>query len=169
MAWRKFENIVQQLLKKHDVLLPPIPVKSIAENLGVRVKSYDLGDNVSGVLVVKQGIGTIGVNEKDPPVRKRFTIAHELGHYILHQKKSDLFIDKKYKVHFRDSKSTTGEYQNEREANAFAAALLMPQNMLIADLERYEISDDKAVSNLARKYKVSELAMSIRISNLNFY
>jgi len=54
-----------------------------------------------------------------------FTIAHEIGHFILHHGESDLFIDTTY-VAFRDSESTKGENRAEIQANQFAAALLMP-------------------------------------------
>ena len=58
--------------------------------------AYPLGDDVSGLLSIENGVGTIGYNQTEPKVRKRFTIAHELGHFELHRDKSDLFVDKQF-------------------------------------------------------------------------
>lgn len=167
MAYRRIENAVQQILLDFGLAKLPIPVEEVAEKLGVKIKQYDLGEDVSGVLAINKGIGTIGVRQNDPLVRQRFSIAHELGHYVLHRGRSDLFIDKEYKILFRNSKSSTGEVQQEREANAFAAALLMPEMILKDDVLDFDLSDEYAIRNLAKRYHVSELAMTFRIANLN--
>jgi len=62
-------------------------------------------------------------NDPHPLVRQRFSIAHEIGHFILHQKQGQLFIDKTYKVFLRDQLSSSGENIQEIQANQFAAAL----------------------------------------------
>ena len=66
----------------------------------------------------------IGVNEDHHSNRQRFSIAHEIAHFVLHH--GDTYIDKGYRVHFRDLESGSGTKREEMEANAFAAALLMP-------------------------------------------
>lgn len=84
--------------------------------------------------------------------------------------KHDLFIDQ-YKVHFRDQSSKTGEYTNEIEANAFAAAILMPKSMLLQQINEHclDITDDNDVKKLAEIFKVSSMAMTFRIANLNLF
>lgn len=149
-------------------------VKEIALKLGLQVTEHDLGDNVSGVLYIGQGKGTIGYNKSESEVRRRFTIAHEIGHFILHRLEHEIFVDRKeFKVLYRDDNSSTGEFQNEREANAFAAALLMPRTKLIKELEKMklDLGDDKedAIKELARIFKVSSQAMMYRISNLELF
>src|SRR5476651_1876289 len=85
---------VNALLKSLPELKLPIDVKAIAKALGLKVIAYDLGEGVSGLLAIQEGIGTIGYNPTEAEVRVRYTIAHELGHYDLHRDKSDLFVDK---------------------------------------------------------------------------
>jgi Zn-dependent peptidase ImmA (M78 family) len=126
MIRKRIEEKAKEVLRRFKVEEAYVPVDTIAEKLGLRIQKYDFGEDVSGVLVIDKGIGTIGINPSESLVRTRFTIAHEIGHYILHGNKNDsLFIDKNFKVHFRDQSSSTGEIRNEQEANAFAAALFL--------------------------------------------
>lgn len=77
-----------------------------------------LGETVSGMLVVEDDRGAIGYNATHAPVRQRFTIAHEIAHYILHVKKSrksQLFIDRSVTFR-RDETSSTGDDNQEVEA-----------------------------------------------------
>ena len=71
----------------------------------------------------------IGINSAHPKTRQRFSIAHEIGHLVLHDKK-ELFIDKVVRVNFRDAKSSMAIDHNEIEANQFAAELLMPRELV---------------------------------------
>ncbi len=170
MTIRRAENKAMELLESLNIEELPIPVSKIAQACGVKTKPYDLGEDISGVLVINNGKGTIGYSPMESSVRQRFTIAHELGHYLLHSKssKEDLFIDKGFKVLFRDYSSSTGEIRNEKEANAFAAALLMPKNLLISKIEELDLdlTDESAIKELAKMFNVSTISMSFRISNL---
>jgi Zn-dependent peptidase ImmA (M78 family) len=165
---RRIEDAVSIILKNYKISKAPVAVTTLAKKMGLTIKPYDLGENVSGVLVVEQNSGIIGINPSDPQVRQRFTIAHELGHYELHRNKEDFFIDKQ-KILFRDANSSSGEIKNEREANAFAAAILMPENLLRKEINKKHInvSEEEAVKKLAKTFGVSEIAMTFRITNLN--
>ena len=105
----------------------------------------------------------------EDPKRQRFTIAHELGHLRLHSKDQPVFIDKAPKVMYRNNASATGEIHKEREANAFAAALLMPKDLIANVIENCKCGGDDAVKYLAKEFKVSDQAMSFRLSNLGYY
>lgn len=169
MNKKKIERITAEiLLEFHDNKLP-IPIESIAKKRGLDIKAYDLGEDVSGALVIKEGKGTIGYNPTESTVRQRFTIAHELGHYELHKHDKGLFIDKDFKVMFRDQNSSSGEILQEQEANAFAAAILMPEKLLIKEInnKKFDLSDDKSFKELAKLFNVSVLAMTYRIANLD--
>lgn len=151
-----------------------VDVEEIAKFLGLEIREHDLGVNVSGVLFVENGIGTIGINPEQSLVRRRFTLAHEIGHFILHRFDKDLFVDEKnFKVFKRDHKSSTGQLKQEREANAFAAALLMPKKLLIEkiDSKNFDLGDENGniISDLSDEFKVSTQAMTFRISNLNLF
>ena len=93
----KLVNIkVNLILKEIADLVIPVRIEEIAKMRGLKIVPYPLGDDVSGLLAIQDGKGTIGYNQNEPKVRRRFTIAHELGHYELHRDKSDLFVDKEF-------------------------------------------------------------------------
>lgn len=157
-----------RLLRQFDIAKPPVPVDSVVKKLGLKLVATEFGDDVSGVLVVEDGKGVIGVNSSHSRLRQRFSIAHELGHFLLHSHKNRLFIDKQYFAAFRDSRSSTGESRREREANAFAASLLMPSAMLQEVIEdhRFDIADDEYLGTLAELFQVSKQALTFRVANL---
>jgi Zn-dependent peptidase ImmA (M78 family) len=167
LSLKDIERKAEALLKGYSE--PPIPVQAVAAALGLEVEAADLGEDVSGVLVVGADHGVIGVNEAHPFVRQRFTIAHECGHFVLHRSHGSLFIDKKYRAFFRDERSEQGIDAQERVANAFAAALLMPEAIVRRAAKRYafELGDeDGPITELARLFQVSTQAMTFRLVNL---
>lgn len=152
----------------------PVPVELIAHRLNLEVEAAPLGDDVSGVLVVGKNAGTIGYNSAQSPVRQRFTIAHEIGHYVLHaaESKDKLFIDKQYTASYRrDSASSTGGEIEEIQANSFAAALLMPEELIRQELKtmHFDMGNEDALFQLASKFEVSSQAMSIRLGSLGIF
>jgi Zn-dependent peptidase ImmA (M78 family) len=168
------EELTLSILKKLEVTQIPIPIKLVAEKWGLQIRPYDLGANVSGVLFLRSGLGIIGYNPSEPPVRQRFTIAHELGHYELHRNQGELFVDKTdqaQKVYLRNEASSSGELKQEREANAFAAAILMPKAMVYAQLRehQFDLNDEKALKDLAKLFQVSLPAITYRLSNLGLF
>ena len=173
MILKKAEDAAKELLESLEITSLPIPIEKIASKLKLSVMPYEFGSSVSGALFVKNGVATIGINPTESKVRRRFTIAHELGHFLLHKNEQEtLFIDKKVLFgHFRDEESSTGERKKEREANAFAAALLMPTNILKKEIDNifeddHELTDEEAVKTLSNRFEVSQMAMSFRLSNL---
>lgn len=169
MILKKIEEKTAQILSELGINELPIPIKKVADFIGVQIHSYDLGENISGVLVIKNDQGIIGVNPTESSVRQRFTIAHELGHYVLHKNSNEsIFVDKDFGVLFRKRDSSTGEYKREQEANSFAASILMPKEMLEKQIKQHyiDLTDEVALKGLAKKFDVSLIAMTIRISNL---
>lgn len=173
MLLKRIEKITVDILKNYGIskLKLPIQVDKIARKRGLQIKPYDFGTNVSGALVIDSGTGTIGYNPTESKVRQRFTIAHELGHYELHKQDSSLFIDKGFTVLFRDQNSSKGEIKNEQEANAFAAALLMPEKFVWNEIKKQnlDLSDEDSMKQLAKIFDVSVPAMTFRIANLNIF
>lgn len=168
---KRIERITNNILEELGITKLPIPVDEIARKRGLDIRAYDLGENVSGVLVMESGKGTIGFNPTESKVRQRFTIAHELGHYELHKQDNGFFIDKEFKMLFRDQNSSTGEYRKEQEANAFAAALLMPEKFVIKEIKNHnlDLSDEDSMKELAKLFNVSVPAMTYRVTNLNLF
>ncbi|MGR9400190.1 ImmA/IrrE family metallo-endopeptidase [Rhizobium leguminosarum] len=158
------KRTVNSLLMESGVFGPAVPVEKIAEEAGIEVRYGDLGE-ISGLLARKPGITIIGVNVEQPNVRQRFTIAHELGHYLLHEGLGE-HADRDYRINFRDSSSSEASNVLEIEANFFAANLLMPEEFLERDDAESAIEDDQGVADLAAKYDVSRHAMSLRIGKI---
>ena len=94
----RIEMRANEELRQPGCLRVPIPVELVAHRLGLVVEPAALGEDVSGVLVLSDGGGTIGVNTAHASVRQRFSIAHKLGHYVLHPDAGQLFIDRTYAV-----------------------------------------------------------------------
>jgi Zn-dependent peptidase ImmA (M78 family) len=165
---RSIEAQAEQLLRDSSAYRVPVPIDSVIGHLNLKTTSTGLTADVSGILVVEKGHGVIGFNAGHPPVRKRFTIAHEIGHYVLHvkQAQSRLFVDRH--VYRRDDESATGSDQEEVEANAFAAAFLMPKELVRDALKKQglNLDDEEDLEVLARLFGVSTSAMSYRLANL---
>ena len=132
----------------------PFDVEGLARSIGIRVSETPLPDNISGYLKKDDGVWLIGVNAFHHPNRKRFTLAHELGHYFLHRDKGE-FLDETL---FRNqSKMTPYEW----DANRFAAMLLMPQTEY-SKLQR----EGHDLESLASIFGVSVVAAKFRQENL---
>ncbi len=166
--FRKAQQRAKQVRTKHAATEVPINVQDLARLEGVQVERVDFGDEVSGVLVKDGERAIIGVNGRHAPTRQRFTIAHELGHYLLHGRR-ELFVDKDFIVHFRDENSSTGYDPVEVEANQFAAELLMPAEKVreLFAKRPFDINDEGALRKLAATFGVSPMAMAVRLSSLD--
>src|SRR5438270_2869100 len=167
---RKIEGLVQDLLASHQVTEAPVPVERIAKARGARIFYKSLKDDVSGFLYRDTNQTVIGVNTHHAPVRQKFTAAHELGHWLLHEQEQ-LHVDHEFRVRLRDDVSSQGTDEAEREANLFAASLLMPRSFLEADLadqEYVDLLEDSGLQELARKYGVSSQALVNRLKNLGY-
>lgn len=157
------------LLDEAGVVSAPVDVKALAQLKGAIVveEPLDQGD-FSGFLYTKNGSPPIiGVNSGHAPTRKRFTIAHELGHLLLHPKVG-IHMDEAV-IQRRDAMTSEGTNSEEIEANRFAAELLMPQHFLRIDLakvEKFHADDEEVIADLARRYGVSGQAMAIRLNSL---
>ncbi len=140
---------IRGILKKLDTTEPPIPIEKIAEFFSIKIVPYpNFPDNISGTIIEQNGIMIIGVNSNHPSVRQRFTIAHELGHFLLGHELGEKKLEDVF------DRPT----DKEKDANEFAAQLLMPIDFLKQDAGR-----KMKIADLARLYKVSEQAMSIRL------
>jgi hypothetical protein len=135
----------------------PVNIVGLAKALGITVRQSDLGFN-SGELfpdIVRGGFSgyTILVNSAHPRVRKRFTVAHELGHFLRHRDRisNRLIDDKMYRSRLGNTK--------EAEANKLAADLLMPGRLI----EQLRSEGVKNVEDLAKRFEVSLEAMKLRI------
>ena len=165
-------GFVENLLTNQSLSVLPVDVEKIALGIGLKVVDFPFQEEISGVLVIDENGATIGYNPNESNVRKRFSIAHELGHYILHANKStsEMFLDK---LLFRKNISTysSKEEEIEREANYFAANLLMPAKLVINEVNKLSSTkdDEENIKILSKKFDVSVSAMTFRLVNLGIY
>lgn len=172
---KQIENLAEEVLRKAEIENAPILLNKIARYYNLEITRQDGDDSISGMLInTGSGSAIIGINRNHHPNRQRFTLAHEIGHFLLHKFDGIHFDGKNtgLQINFRDSVSSTGEDVLEKEANLFAAELLMPRKFLEEDMANISLDlldkDDKTIKNLATKYKVSVRAMTFRLSNLGY-
>lgn len=138
----------------------PVRVVSLAGAFGINVWNASMEDHISGKLTRNDpklsGVSgfAILVNNAHPRNRQRFTIAHEIGHFILHRKlldDGDVVDDTFYRSRFPS--------RIETEANEAAAEILMPFNLIRIETDRGLVTPEA----LAERFGVSEAAMRIRL------
>ncbi len=159
MAIAQASSHAEQLWTKAGSPGPPVEPKSIAEMLGLPVIELPV-EGCDGCILVQGDEGGILVNAAiDHAGRKRFTIAHELGHFDLH-KRSLVFRQETLK----DIESSSSGM--EAEANAFASTLLMPTRLM-----KPEFTSKKpsfwVIDEIAERYKVSITAAALRLVQLS--
>lgn len=177
MAVRRkhIRQVVNQLLEDHQIEQAPVQVEDVACAMGADISRMEVEDDLSGFIIRQGAAGTlIGVNQRHHPNRQRFTIAHELGHMVLHTGDP---VHWDFRLRFRRDTTDPDEQpdEDEVEANYFAAELLMPVRFLLRDLEQYDFEDfmddefeDRVLGPLAKQYQVSKQAMAIRLQNLGY-
>ena len=166
----------EALLVRLNIIKVPVPVERIAKAQGAVLRYEPLDEELSGMIYLKQDTPRIVVNALHHPNRQRFTIAHEIGHLILHREhiSTAVHVDKEFRIDFRlnrDTKSTLGTDYIEIEANQFAASILMPRSFIerLMEDKEYDFDNEGPIRDLARRLRVSKQALQYRIGNLISY
>ncbi|KPN73913.1 ImmA/IrrE family metallo-endopeptidase [Neisseria sp. 74A18] len=153
-------KFARDVLDKYWGFNIPVNVEQIARNMGVVVRYArylgSMEDDISGSFDIINGQPICMVRSTDALVRQRFTLAHELGHFVLNHGKA-----------FRDNAANFNSYTTdyrEYEANQFAAELLMPESAI----DYFVRQSNFTVGELAKKFNVSGAAMEFRLNNLGY-
>lgn len=149
----KAEDLLQSTYGSLDKVQIPIDLNKVITDSGMNVLEGNLPDDVEGVLDRKAQ--TIYLKSSSPSTRKKFTAAHELGHYWLH---NGVNVEVFYRL---DSMNLSADVEIEREANWFASSLLMPRQQV---RQYWFLFRD--VGKMADKFQVSITAMRWRLKNL---
>lgn len=146
MIIRKYQNEI------------PVKVGHIANDMGIIVKKATLAAGISGEIKLVDGNVVIRVNRHDVKARQRFTLAHEIGHFLLHRDKiGDGIVDD---ILYRSRLSD----ELEAQANSLAADILMPLDKIrLYQQENSHINSDMMIQNLAEELEVSITALKIRL------
>lgn len=152
------EKAASNVLQAHWDGVLPVNVNEISKRMGVRLqpkggpfRPYEF----SGYYKREAGVPVIEYNVADSQTRQRFTIAHELGHFVLGHADAPRDLPTSFGASVKDPR--------ERAANQFAAELLMP-TWAVKKISRSGRFSD--VSQLATAFAVSQMAMSYRLVNL---
>lgn len=140
-----------RLLAEHNIERPPTPdglVYLMSDRLLVQLD--DMPVELPGMLARNYPRSVIWLRKGDQPVRRRFTLWHEVGHFLMHMG-----------IYYCLAKGAR-ETRTERQADEFAANVLMPRGWLLRDLA--EVTCEPRT--LAQRYGVSLQAMTIRLREL---
>lgn len=152
---KELEELTSSILLNNDMYKIPVDVVEIAQANDIAVYEGDLEKKISGAIRYdkKSDKFEILVNKNDSKVRQRFTIAHELGHFILHQeilKSDEIHVDIMFRM----------PTEKEQEVDYFAGALLMNRTIL------EKLYKENSIAELAELFKVSVSAMTVRLDIL---
>ncbi len=167
-ARRSGERAANQILARWPKTSLPVPIKELATMNGCQVKSSILQDDLSGMAFTKDRLKFIVYNAAHHPNRQRFTIAHELGHHIMHEPmlRKSVHVDKG--ILRRDNISSGGFDKIEISANAFAACVLMPEDLMRSVCPNsLDLENDELIAELSKKFGVSGAAFTNRVLNLS--
>lgn len=155
--YEKAKLEAKNLLEKYYIKDPAVPVFELAQNLGYKIEFFKMEQlkDVAGFTDLDKK--NIYINENDPSYRQSFTVAHELGHIVL-QHQPD-----KVGVLFRNTNIPTTD--EEKEANAFAANLLMPKPFILKVMKEYNLNKED-VNILAGIFGVSPQAMGHQLERV---
>ena len=154
------DELLRKTLAPDGMITLPVDVEDVARQLGIKVKRLPLDPGTDGLLVKDEGEEnfTAVVDAYAGTHRARFTLAHEIAHYVRsYQNATEVtgIVEK------RDNMSSTSTDENEVWANTFAAALLMPAGV-VASLWK----DGRPVEDIGGLFNVSLSSLNHRLEYL---
>ncbi|MET3853438.1 Zn-dependent peptidase ImmA (M78 family) [Rhizobium sp. OAE497] len=153
--YARVKRVVDGIIDDLGITSPPVNPVDVARQLGLEVEFATFGGKFYGISGFYDcDSNAIIVNAHEYPLRQTFTVAHELGHHMLHREWAKT---SEYTMLMRDS-DYNGSEAHEKEANAFAGNLLVPRFML----DRYWQST--SVEGLSKLFAVSVPVIKNRIS-----
>lgn len=147
MIDEKYLNTIKEHQKYY-----PVKITKISKAFNINVYEVLMSENISGAIIKEYDKYIIYVNAADGRNRRRFTIAHEISHFILHKEQID--------DNLTDNAMYRSRLSNvlERQANRLASEILMPAELVFNLLNK-----NKSISEMACLFEVSEEAMRIRL------
>ncbi len=159
------EKLLSVIFAKRQEWRPPVPIEDFAASVGIEeIKALET-DGFEGALLTDadKTRGVILFNGRSARQRKRFTIGHELGHFLIPTHRGNQQCTSK---DMRESKRATERERREAEANRFSAGLLMPRHWFVREMNRLGDADVSHVRALARLFDTSLEATANRYAEL---
>lgn len=159
---REYLGLKPEVRAGIDEILSEYPVKlgEIAKHLGVKVLLSTLPRGTSGQIGQEHGEFVIRINRHEAKHRQRFTLAHELAHFLLHKEKIIAEGGWSENVLLRSGQPANIEY----EANRLASDLVIPSALLAEATAEYSgPMTSEVIEDLARRFGVSTAAMEIKL------
>ena len=144
-------------------LEPPADLEKVAARLKIVIEQREFVGEVDGVYLRLPGAPpVIAINNSytKSPARRRFTLAHEIGHHLLTRR-----ISPGRRLFFFDT-ATTRPNMMERACDRFAALLLMPEDLSRRFYEELSSNESKRVAIMANRFGVSAWALRRRLREL---
>ena len=160
---QEVEKIAVNLLNTNNYVDDMVDIAYIVRKQGYEVLiDDDLEDDISGF--VDHNNKEVVLNANETPERRRFTLAHELGHIILNANDNQIQHTDNITNNQLDIYASE---PNEVEANYFAGCILMPKNVFIREFNSIKGDIDYKIQKLAYYFGVSKLAVNVRANVLN--
>jgi Zn-dependent peptidase ImmA (M78 family) len=160
------EALADCIIAHHPGIEIPIPLERIAEAVGIVDIVGQATKSFEGALITTsaKATGSIAYNNASRIERRRFTIAHEIGHFLIpwHSANAQCATADMGVLKSQDARKS-----KEAEANRFAAALLTPAALFTRDIRQLGAPDTEHVLALATKYKVSKEMAARRYTELS--
>lgn len=160
------EALAECIVNHYPDLTAPVPLEMIAEAVGIYSIEGKRTDSFEGVLVTDdaKSKGEIAYNKESIVERQRFTIAHEIGHFLIptHGARAQCA-----KTDMSVFKSQDPNRAKEAEANRFAASLLMPRKLLSSHMRQLGSPETEHILVLKSRYGVSKEAMARRYVDIS--
>nr|WP_070959397.1 ImmA/IrrE family metallo-endopeptidase [Hyphomonas sp. Mor2] len=160
---KEYRNLAPEIRADIDEFLLEHPVKlgAIAKRLGVKVLKSTLPRGTSGQIGLENGSFVIRINRHEAKHRQRFTLAHELAHFLLHRDRIEAANGWSENVLLR---APNQPMQIEYEANRLASDLVIPSEQLAKVTGEYSgPMTPEIIEDLALRFGVSTAAMEIKL------
>lgn len=160
VLWERMSPAEAAIVRRHTASFP-VKVGELAADLGLIVVKAPLQPKISGLIQpseVARSRFEVRVNKYETVERQRFTVAHEISHYLLHR--DDIGAGVFDSIMYRSALTS----RKETEANQMAAEIVMPIDLVARELSRFGgVRTPSVAEELAAMFKVSVPAMKVRL------
>lgn len=163
------KDLIEEKVRESHYANGYLQLEKLVKDLNLSLKEADFkDDNISGGIKKQGDLWTIYINKHDTFNRKRFTTAHEIGHYISYISGSLSKVPLDEQNELMDyailERNESNKYKEvEKEANEIAGRILMPEFEV-----RYLVKNNYDVDEIADHFLVSTSAVTVRLRNLGY-